>query len=70
MLATGTAAVGILAAASLLVSALVVRMILGDRSSAWGPLLVAAGTLTGTMITSWFVQPPLSRLVTRIARDR
>ena len=70
MLATGTASVGILTAASLLISALVVRTVLGDRPTGWGPLLVGAGTLFGTMITSWFAQPPLSRLVTRIGRNR
>jgi hypothetical protein len=70
MLITGTAVVGALTAASLLISALVVRAILGDRSTAWAPLLVGAGTLAGTLITSWVAQPPLSRLVTRIVRTR
>jgi uncharacterized membrane protein len=70
MLVTGTAVVGVLTAASLLISALVVRAVLGDRSTAWAPFLVGAGTLAGTLITSWFAQPPISRLVTRIVRTR
>jgi hypothetical protein len=70
MLVTATAVVGILAAASLLVSAIAVRAALGDRSLAWAPFLVGAGTLAGTLIISWFAQPPLSRLVRRIIRTR
>jgi hypothetical protein len=70
MLVTGTAVLGMAAAASLLVSALVVRAALGDRSTAWAPLLVGVGTMACTLTASWFVQIPLLRLVTRIVRSR
>jgi len=70
MLVSGIAVASSLAAASLLLSALVVRLVAGDRSTERTMLLIGAGTLIGTLVTSWFAQPPLSRALARIMRTR
>src|SRR5262245_25487777 len=70
MLVAGTAVAGVLSSGSLLVSALAVRAVLGDGSTVWTAYLTAAGTVAGTLITSWLAQPRLVRLVTRIVRNR
>jgi hypothetical protein len=69
-LITGTAVVGMLAATSMLASALAVRTVLGDHSTVWATVLISAGTLVGTLTCSWLLQPSLSRLVARITGIR
>jgi hypothetical protein len=54
-----------LAATSLIVCAVVVRSLLGDRSSLLSTVLIASGTLALTCVGSWWSQPRVTRLVTR-----
>jgi hypothetical protein len=61
-LLAGFATASVLAAISLIISALVVRALLGS-SGQLSTALIASGTLVGTCLGSWASQPKVTRLV-------
>ena len=66
ILMAGLTTGAVLAAASLVVSALLVQRFVDERSGLLTTALIAAGTLTGACLGSWASQPAVTRLVTRL----
>ena len=70
ILLAGLTTVGILTAGSLLISAMAVRLLLGDQPGLLSTALLALGAVGGTSAGVWLSQPALTRFVSRLLRLR
>lgn len=70
LLFAGLATSGVLAAASLLTSAALIRLTMGPDPGILAIVILSSATLTATLTGTWFAQPLVTRLILGASRSR